>query len=445
MALTGMQIYKQLPRTNCKKCGFPTCMAFAMQVAAKQKALSDCPDISDEAASSLSEQSSPPMKLVRIGCGDAVFETGQETVMYRHEEKFHRKCGLAIQLAADLTGDGLQKRIDEINNLNYIRVGREIKVELCALELDGCANSAERARKVVEKCCLPMILMAEDPAVMSAAAEAVKDQKPLLYRATSDNIADFIKIAAGNKLPLAVSADTMDELADYTVRAKEAGVEEMLLSFKGGSIGDAVRFTTKARRLALINKFRPLGYPIISEFENDSEELETVQVAAAAAKYSGIVLMSGRSAWQVTPNLTIIQDIFTDPQVPNTVEAKLYEIGNPDENSPVMYTTNFSLTYFSIAGEVERSKIPSYICVVDTEGLGVLNSWAGDKISVEKIIQALKDQEVANKVKHRKLIIPGLLPVFKAEIEDLSEWEEVIIGPETAKEIPGFLNRIWGK
>jgi acetyl-CoA decarbonylase/synthase complex subunit gamma len=219
----------------------------------------------------------------------------------------------------------------------------------------------------------------------------------------------------------------------------------MLLSFKSDNIGDAVRFSTQVRRLALKNKFRPFGYPIVSEFVSDSAETETIFTAAAAAKYSGIVIMKGREAWQLTPNLTIIQDVFTDPQVPNTVEAKLYEIGSPDENSPVLYTTNFSLTYFSVAGEVERSKIPSYICVVETEGLGVLNAWAGDKISAEKVIQTLKDQKVAEKVKHRKLIIPGLLPVFRAEIQDLSEWKEVIIGPEAAKEIPAFLNKIWGK
>ena len=445
MALTGMQIYKQLPRTNCKKCGFPTCMAFAMQVAAKQKAISDCPDISDEATTALSEESSPPMKLVKIGSGDMVFETGQETVMFRHEEKFHRKCGIAIRLTADLSNDELRAGVEEINSRSYVRVGKEIKAEFCAIELDGCSDPAERAQIAVDTSRVPIILTGEDPAAMAEAAAAIKESRPLVYRATASNIDEFIRIAADNKLPLAVSAGTLEELADFTVKAKDAGVDEMLLSFKSDNIGDAVRFSTRVRRLALKNKFRPFGYPIVSEFVSDSAETETIFTAAAAVKYSGIVIMKGREAWQLTPNLTIIQDVFTDPQVPNTVEAKLYEIGSPDENSPVLYTTNFSLTYFSVAGEVERSKIPSYICVVETEGLGVLNAWAGDKISAEKVIQTLKDQKVAEKVKHRKLIIPGLLPVFRAEIQDLSEWKEVIIGPESAKEIPAFLNKIWGK
>ena len=444
MALTGMQIYKQLPRTNCKKCGFPTCMAFAMQVAAKQKAISDCPEISEEATTALSEESAPPIKLVTIGAGDAVFETGQETVMFRHEDKFHRKCGIAFKLESTLSDDEFRAGIEEINSRKYVRVGKEIKVELCAVELDG-DGSAERARLAADASAVPIILVGEDPAVMSEAAAAIKAKKPLIYRASAANIDDFIKIAADNGLPLAISAGTLEELADFTVKAKDAGVAELLLSYRGDKVGDTVRFTTQVRRSALISKFRPLGYPIISEFESDSDETETVLIAVAAAKYSGIVIMKGRKAWQLMPNLTLVQDVFTDPQVPNTVDAKLYEIGTPNENSPVMYTTNFSLTYFSVAGEVERSKIPAYICVVETEGLGILNSWAGDKITAEKVIQTLKDQKVADKVKHRKLIIPGLLPVFKAEIEDLSEWKEVIIGPETSREIPGFLNRVWDK
>ena len=445
MALTGMQIYKQLPRTNCKKCGYPTCMAFAMQVAAKQKAISDCPDISVEATTTLSEESSPPMKLIKIGSGSRLFETGQETVMYRHDEKFHRPCGLAVKLTSDLSLEQLKTGIDEINSRKYVRVGKEIKVELCALEIDKSGDVPERVKLVADHCQVPFILVGEDPQTMSTAAQAGREYKPLIYRATSKNIDQFIAIAAENKLPLALCASSLEELADYTVQAKEAGVDELMLSWKGKDPADAVRFATQVRRSALLSKFRPFGYPIISEFDSDSDEAETVLISAAAAKYSGIVIMKGRNAWELMPNLTIIQDIFTDPQVPNTVEAKLYEIGSPDENSPVIYTTNFSLTYFSVAGEVERSKIPAYISVVDTEGLGVLNSWAGDKISAEKVIEALKAQNVAEKVKHRKLIIPGLLPVFKAEIEDLSEWKEVIIGPETAKEIPSFLNKVWGK
>ncbi len=441
MALTGMQIYKNLPKTNCKECGFPTCMAFAMQVAAGQKALADCPEISDDAVSSLSEASAPPMKLIKVGTGDNAFEIGQETVLFRHEEKFHRPTGLAIRIPASLSDDETTAKIETINKVRFERIGAIIEPRLIALEVDG-VDAVTRAKLAAEKSTKAIILLGKDTGNLIAAAEAIKDKKPLIYHAEAANVEDLAKLAAGSKLPLAVAGNSMSELAEVTQKAKKAGAEELLLAFKSDKIGNTVRALTQSRRAALKHKFRELGYPTICELPTSSSEEETVAAGIVAAKYAGITIINGAEPWELLPVLTLIQDVYTDPQTPNTVEAKLYEIGDVNENSPVMFTSNFSLTYFSVAGEVERSKVPSYICVVDTEGLGVLNAWAGDKISSEKIAKALTDQEVGDKVKHRKLIIPGLLPMFRAEIEDISEWKEVIIGPETAKEIPGFLTSL---
>lgn len=216
-----------------------------------------------------------------------------------------------------------------------------------------------------------------------------------------------------------------------------------MLAFQGKEIGETVRTMTIARRAALKKQFRALGYPAMVEVVAETPEEETTFASIYAAKYGGVVLINGYEPWELLPIMTTVQDIYTDPQVPNTVDAKLYEIGSPNESSPVLFTTNFSLTYYSVEGEVERSKIPAYISVVDTEGLGVLNAYAGDKISAEKVVKTLQEQKVSEKVKHHKLIIPGLLPIFRAEIEDTSEWTEVIIGPERAKEIPAFLAGAW--
>ena len=161
MALTGMQIYKSLPRTNCKDCGFPTCMAFAMQVAAKQKELTACPHISDESKNNLSEASSPPMKLIKIGNGKKVFEIGQETVMFRHEEKFHRPTGLAIKIPYSQTLDEALKTVGKINDASFERVGDTLSVKLCAVELKGVADEPEKIRKIEESCNYPLILMGE--------------------------------------------------------------------------------------------------------------------------------------------------------------------------------------------------------------------------------------------------------------------------------------------
>jgi acetyl-CoA decarbonylase/synthase complex subunit gamma len=416
-------------------------MAFAMQVAAKQRALTDCPHITDEASESLSDASAPPMKLVKIGAAGKEFEAGQETVMFRHDEKFHRPTGIAVRIPASLSDDEAALKVEAVNKSSFIRVGTELKVKFCAVELDG--NAAERVKLVAEKSEVPLILVGKDAGAMKAAVDAVKDQRPLIYGADASNFDALADIAAGAKLPLAVTGKDLEELAELTQKAKDKGVEDMLLAFKGDDLGETIRSLTIARRAALRKQFRPFGYPAMVEIAAGSSETEAIQAGIFAAKYGSIVLIDGIEPWEVLPIMTTVQDVYTDPQVPNTVEVKLYEIGSPNENSPVMFTTNFSLTYFSVEGEVERSKIPSYICVVDTEGLGVLNAYAGDKISAEKVVKSLQAQHVADKVKHRKLIIPGLLPIFRAEIEDTSEWKEVIIGPENAREIPAFLTGTW--
>lgn len=443
MALTALDIYKQLPRTNCKKCGFPTCMAFAMQVAAKQKALSDCPDVTDEAKSGLAGASAPPMKMVSIGNGKGTFKLGQETVMFRHEEKFHHPAALAVRIAADLSDAEAMAKVEAINLCKFERVGADLKVDFCAVEIDQLDNPEQRVGLLAEKSQVPIILVGEKPEAMKACVDAHKAIRPLMYKATSANIDAFAAIAVEAKIPLAVGGDSLEQLTELTQKAKDKGVDEMLLAFDGADPGKTLQLMTKARRAALNKNFRPLGYPAMVEVKAPTPETETALAASFAAKYGGIVLMDNCEPWQVFPILTAIQDIYTDPQVPNTVDPKLYEIGNVNADSPVLFTTNFALTYFCVAGEVERSKIPAYLCVVETEGMGVLNAYAGDKISVEKIVKTLNDLGAADKVNHRKLIIPGLLPVYRAELEDTSVWKEVIIGPKTAREIPAFLNQVW--
>jgi len=446
MALTGMAIYKNLPKTNCKDCGFPTCLAFAMQVAAKQKALTDCPHLSDDAKAEFSDASAPPMKLVRIGPeGDTAVTIGQETVMFRHEEKFHNAPALAAKIPASLSDDDATARMDRINQAVFTRIGQDIGVRLAAVEIEGLSAeaAATRVQALAAKSRVPFVLVGSDAAVMAAAVAPIADKMPLIYQATEANADAMIQIAADKKCPLAMAADTLEKLADLVKAARDKGVADVVLSFDGKNTASSIRQITAARRAALKKNFRALGFPAMVDVACDDPFQETILATTFVSKYAGVLIVNGLDGSELLPLLTAVQNIYTDPQVPNTVEAKLYEIGDVNENSPVLFTTNFSLTYFSVEGEVERSKVPTYICVVDTEGLGVLNAYAGDKISAETVVKTLAEQNVADKVKHRKLIIPGLLPSFRAEIEDTSEWKEVLIGPEAATSIPRFLNENW--
>jgi acetyl-CoA decarbonylase/synthase complex subunit gamma len=333
--------------------------------------------------------------------------------------------------------------VEHIKGQQFERVGEILKISLCAVDIDGLADPVNRVTTVSSQCHLPLILMGTDPDKMKLSVDALKDQRPLVYRAQGDTADAFIQIAADQKVPLAVAAGSLKELAQLTQRAKEKGVEDLILSFDGQLAGKTFRELTLSRRAALVKNFKPLGYPAMVAMDGYSAENESLYASLFAVKYASIVVMNDHQPWQLLPVFTAIQDIYTDPQVPNMVDAKLYEIGSVNENSPILFTTNFALTYFSVAGEVERSRIPSYVCVVDTEGMGVLNAHAGDKISPEKVVKTLEELKAADRVNHRRLIIPGLLPFFRAELEDISRWKEVIIGPKTAREIPAFLNRVW--
>jgi acetyl-CoA decarbonylase/synthase complex subunit gamma len=271
----------------------------------------------------------------------------------------------------------------------------------------------------------------------------IADKRPLIYKAAADNADTFIQIALEKKCPLAVGADSLEALADLAKAAKDKGVPDLVLAFNGLPAARTIRDLTVARRAALKKGFRALGYPAMVDISLDDPRKETVIASSFAAKYAGILIINGLDPSELLPILTTIQNVYTDPQVPNIVESKLYEIGPVTENSPVLWTTNFSLTYFCVVGEIERSKVPCFVCVVDSGGLGILNAYAGDKISPDKVIKTLEAQKVAEKVKHRRLIIPGLLPSFRAEIEDLSPWKEVLIGPENASGIPAFLKENW--
>ena len=442
--LTGIEIYKLLPKTNCGDCNFPTCMAFAMQVAAKQVALEQCPHVSEEAKQALGEAQAPPMRTVKIGAGEREFATGGETVLFRHEEKFYHPTGIAIKVQDSLSDGELDERMERINRLNFVRVGEEIGVDLVAVEHQ--AGDGDRYAEVVErvrsKTDLPLVLLCPDPGALGPALEAAAGDRPLIWAATEENWEGMVELAAQHKLPLAIRAASLEGLAELTEKAKGKGVEDLVLDPQGRDPLDSLTKSILIRRLVLEKTFRPLGYPTLVFANNSSPPVEAAEATAYICKYGGIVVLNGTEPFEILPLLTVRQNIYTDPQVPNAIEAKLYEISEPGADSPVLFTTNFALTYFTVAGEVENSKVPAYISVADTEGLGVLNAYADDKLTAEVVIKTVKEQGAMERVDHNKLIIPGLVAVLRMEIQEESGWE-VIVGPEDAAGIPHFLRTEW--
>jgi len=457
MALTGLEIYKLLPKTNCGDCGVPTCLAFAMKLAQKQASLDSCPHVSEEAKAALEGAAQPPIRLISIGTGERKLEIGNETMLFRHDETFYHPTGIAIAVDASLSEEELLARLRQINELGFERVGQKIAVNMIALRGEGSASLtmereafAAAAAKAAENTSLPLILMCEDPAAMEkaleklalSAAEGCAPRRPLVYAATEQNVEQMAALAKKFSCPLALRADGLQALAALSEKAQGLGVADLVLDSGAREPAEVLAHQTCIRRAALRKKFRPLGFPTIS-FTNTCEAAEeAIQASEYVAKYAGIVVLEKAEAWALLPLLTARQNFYTDPQKPIQLEAGLYEIGSPNENSPVLVTTNFSLTYFTVEGDVEASKVPSWIVVVNTEGTSVLTAWASDKFNAEIIAENIKKTGIEEKVKHRKVIIPGYVAVLSGKLEDLSGWK-VMVGPRESSGIPSYLRNVW--
>ncbi len=444
MALTGLEIFKLLPKTNCKKCGMPTCLAFAMQLAQKRAKLDDCPDVSEEAKQKLAAAAEPPIRKVSFGSGDNQVQVGQETVMFRHEEKFHNPTVLAVTVSDKLAGEDLKQRIETVNSLQFERVGTKLGVNAIAvINESGSADTfAGAAAAVKDSSTLALILVTQSPEAMAAAVGKTAEAVPLLAHAAGDTAEAMAKIAKENNCPIVAKADSVDALAELTEKIKAQGVEDIVLCLEASSPRQKLYDLSKIRALALKKTFRPLGYPTLSFVADGDDDAQLASAIGLICKYASIVVIDTVKQYALLPMLTTMMNVFSDPQKPVQVEPKIYPIGEPDENAPLMFTTNFSLTYYTVESDVEASRVSSYILVVDTEGTSVLTAYSGDKLNEKTVADAMAKYNVEGLVKHRKLIIPGYVAVMSGKLEEATNWE-VMVGPRECSMLPKYLQEVW--
>lgn len=433
MALSGIQIYKLLPQTNCKECGFPTCLAFAMKLAAKQVELSSCPYVSEESKRQLAESAAPPIRLVALKGAGAEVKAGNEVVMFRHEKTFYNKPGLFIHVKASDPDLAAKVAAADAYKVNY--VGMDFTVDGFALVLDSDAATAIQTVRGATK--RPLILIG-DAAALQAGLSACGGETPLLYAADASN-ADALAELAKGKAALTVKADSLEALADLTQKIQAKGVEDMVLDLGGKNLSEWLTRSTQVRRLALKANFRALGYPVIA-FPCDAQD-EGIAAAQAIAKYAGFIVLSEFKPELLYPLLVLRENIYTDPQKPIQVQPGVYEINQPKPESPVLVTTNFSITYFSVANEVEGSGLPAWLVVTDAEGMSVLTAWAAGKFDAERIAKAIKGFDVASKVAKKRVVLPGHVAVLSGELEaELPDWE-IRVGPREAVDLPAFMKQ----
>jgi len=444
MALTALEIYKHLPKTNCKECKFPTCLAFAMALAQKKASLSDCPYVTEEAKAALEGASMPPVRLVTVGTGERALSIGNDTVLFRHEQTFVHPAGIAVELSDAAPAAELAKAAADIEALSFERVGMTIAVNLVAVRCDsGSGDTFASAVKAVRGATkLPFVLMGRVPAALEPALALLAGEKPLLFAADRQNHAEMAALAKAHGAPLAVAGSGVEEIAEVAQKVAALGVADLVLCPEGGSLGRVLPDLTMLRRAALKKNHRAVGYPLMAVASGPDPFAEAAAAATFISKYAGIVVVKGRGRGEMLSLLTMRQNIYTDPQKPIQVKPGFYAVGDAREGSPVLVTTNFSLTYYNVAGDVEASRIPCWIVVVDTEGTSVLTSFASDKFNADKVTTLLKEEKgIKDKVTHRRVIIPGLVAAMSAKLKDASGWE-VLVGPRESSGIPKFLKSL---
>lgn len=444
MALTAIQIYQLLEKSNCAECGVPTCLAFAMKVAQKQAALDDCPRCSDEAKAALGAAGAPPMATVTIGTGDRALTLGGETVLFRHQETLHRPTGLAVVLSAGLPPEALAAQARALAALEFDRVGQTHRPDLIALRDEGDgAQFAAAAGVLADAVNMPVMLITSDAVAANAAAQKLAGLKPLIYGADETNLEAMVAVAKENLCVLGLKcAGDLGKLVVMSNFATQAGLNDLVLDTGARTQAEVVQHQTAVRRACLKDKVRALGFPTLVVPHAASAELQTLASIGAVCKYAGLVVLDNAEPESLLAVITARLNIYTDPQKPIQIPGGLYKVGEPGPASPVLVTTNFSLTYYTVEGEISASKVASWVIVVDTEGTSVLTAWAADKFTPESIAAAIKNTGLEEKVTHRKIVLPGGVAVLKGKLEEASGWE-AIIGPREATGIPKLLKTGW--
>lgn len=463
--LSPIDVYKLLPRTNCKECGEENCMAFATKLVNREVTIEKCtPLLAKEFEKSykqLKEMLKPAVKEVVVGVGDRAVKIGGKLVMYRHEFTYVNLTPIAIDVTDEMPEDEILDRIRRTEHFSFEYIGQKLKLDMIAVR--STSNDPDKfkttVKKVVENTSLPLILCSLNPTVVEAGLMAAAKSRPLLYAASKDNWKDMVELAQMYNCPLTVSApNDLKLLKSLAKTVLEYGVEDLVLdpgTFPSDGLADTISNFTMLRRAACKRGDELAGFPLIGvpitawieRGETPKEVAEWREASLAAmliVRYADILIMHSVDGWALLPPIVLRQNIYTDPRKPVAVEPGLRVFGTPDENSPVMFTTNFALTFYTVASDIESSKVNVHLLVIDTEGIAVDSAVAGRKLTAEKVADAIKTSGIENTVKHRKLVIPGKAARLSGEIEELSGWE-VLVGPRDSSEIPKFLQEKWQK
>jgi acetyl-CoA decarbonylase/synthase complex subunit gamma len=443
MALKALEIYKILPKKNCKECGFPTCLAFAMKIASGKADPATCPYLDEDTRQNLGAATRPPIRLVRIGVGPRKVEIGEETVLFRHDKTFYHPPGLMVEILDTSPRDQVMSVAGQIENEMFTRVGQDLFLNGVAIRSESGTGEPFRntVAAVEEAASLPEVLLSDDPAVLEAGLAECGTYRPLLGTATEANYSSFCRLAKKYGCPIIVRAGSVEGLADLTTKCVKDGVEDLVLDPAPETPRDFLTRSTRIRKLAVDRTLPAVGYPMLCD--TTSYPVPDAACALGILKYASVIITPPLAYPQKLAFLTLRQNIYTDPQKPIQMAPGLYPVNNPDKESPLLLTVNFSLTYFTVLGYLEGAKIPCHLLVVDTEGLSVLTAVAAGKLNETLIQDSLKKFGVGEAVNHRTLVLPGYAAPISGRVEDVTSWK-VTVGPRDAADLPEFLEKELG-
>ena len=461
--LSPIDIYKLLPKINCKECGQDNCMAFATKIVNREVNIDTCPPLlkkeNEKAYKQLREILKPAVKEVTVGVGDNARKLGGKLVMYRHEFTYTNPTAIAIDVTDEMSPQETENRIKRTENYSFEYIGYTLKLDMIAVR--STSGDAEKfkatVKKVAETTKLPMILCTLNSSVLEAGLMAAPKARPLIYAATKENWKDMAELALMYSCPLVVSApNDLTTLVSLAKTLIAYGVTDLVLdpgTFINDGLPDTINNFTMLRRAATkggeeLAGFPLMGVPMVAwmeggeTFEDVLKWREAYVASMLVVRYADVLVMHGNDGWSLLPITVLRQNIYTDPRKPVAVAPGLKVFGTPDENSPVFFTSNFALTYYTVASDLESSKLNAYLIVVETEGSAIDSGVAGRKLTAERVADAIKASGVESKVKHRKIIIPGKASRISGEIEELSGWK-VQVGPRDSSEIPKYLIEKW--
>ncbi|MFX1379042.1 MAG: acetyl-CoA decarbonylase/synthase complex subunit gamma [Promethearchaeota archaeon] len=464
-----LEVYALLDKSNCKDCGYDTCMAFATDILERKIKVQDCTHLMQDPKQAKNRDKlikiiTPPQKPVIIGTGERAVTIGGEEILMRHQLTFYNQTGIFMEIADD--DADLEEIVKYLTDLKIERIGDVLTLDGIALRnVSGNGDQFKlAAKKIAEISDLPIMLCSFNPDILLGAAGLIKDRKPLLYAITKDTWEQIGKFAIQNNLPVAITSSNLDELMSLSATLHKFGLNEIVLDsgtyFGPGNLSMTYDNVMQLRTAAIDKRDVNAGWPVMGVpaaywsqvkvgEEKDLWEHQYQEVIMGAIMESIdtnlIVLHTGQKKeeiWALLALMTLRQSVFSDPRIYPAVDPGIYKVGEPGDMAPIFVTSNYRMTKIPVEQDLQGANLNCWLLVVDTEGIGIESAVAGGQFNAGGIAEAVKEFGAFDKVNHRILVIPGMAARLSGALEDEAN-AFVVVGPRDSSGIPKFMDTQW--